>query len=146
MFKIANVPIVEYESFDQFVPDIGIRILDTIKNPPHPDFPNLEFGPPHPLIKKNREFRFRFDDTTDESNPNKLTDKDAAKLFAILRYAVIHNKNVLVHCVMGKCRSGAVTHAGMVIAQYFGKEILAYDNHAIPNSLVKSKIIRRMWG
>lgn len=146
MLRIANVPMVEYASFNKFNPDIGIRILDTIKNPPHPDFPNLEFGGSHPLIKKKREFCFRFDDTTDDRNPNKLTDKDAAKLFAILRYAVRNDKNVLVHCVMGKCRSGAVTHAGMVIAQYFGKEILAFDNHAIPNSLVKSKIIRRMWG
>lgn len=72
MFKIANVPMVEFPQFKMFVPDVTIRILDTIKVPENPAFPNLEFSPnPFPDAK---EYTFRFDDVSNEKDPNCITD------------------------------------------------------------------------
>lgn len=148
MFKIANVPMVEFPQFKMFVPDVTIRILDTIKTPENPEFPNLEFSPnPFPDAK---EYTFRFDDVPefDEQRnpyPGCITDEQALKLYDILQYAVEEELKVLVHCVMGKCRSGGVTHAGIIIAGSYGREFQYFDNHALPNATVKSKIMRNLY-
>lgn len=143
MFKIVNVSMVDFPNFKMFVPDVTIRILDTIKTPENPEFPNLEFSPnPFPDAE---EYTFRFDDVSDEKDPNCITDEQALKLFDILYIAVNAELKVLVHCVMGKCRSGGVTHAGIIIAGSYGKEFRYFDNHALPNSAVKSKIMRNQW-
>ena len=143
MFKIANVSMVEFPQFKMFVPDVTIRILDTIKNPENPAFPNLEFSTnPFPDAK---EYTFRFDDVSNEKDPNCITDEQALELYHILDIAVEEELQVLVHCVMGKCRSGGVTHAGIIIAGSYGKEYQYFDNHALPNSAVKSKIMRNLY-
>lgn len=148
MFKIANVSMVDFPKFTMFVPDVTIRILDTIKIPENPEFPNLEFSPnPFPDAK---EYTFRFDDVPefDEQRkpyPGCITDEQALELFHILDIAVEEQLKVLVHCVMGKCRSGGVTHAGIIIAGSYGQEFQYFDNHAIPNATVKSKIMRNMY-
>ena len=143
MFKIANVSMGDFPNFKMFVPDVTIRILDIIKIPENPAYPNLEFSAnPFPDAE---EYTFRFDDVSDEKDPNCITDEQALKLYDILDFAVDAELHVLVHCVMGKCRSGGVTHAGIIIAGSYGKEFQYFDNHALPNSAVKSKIMRNQW-
>lgn len=98
--KIANISLADFSAgFDDFVPDICIRILDTNKFPENPNFPNLEFGE----VNYNGAviYQFRFDDTCDETSSDSITDDDAAKLFDILEQGILNNKNILVHCVMG---------------------------------------------
>lgn len=48
--------------------------------------------------------------------------------------------NVLVHCVMGVCRSGGVCEA----AESMGFEYLRNDKMNMPNILVKSKIMQHL--
>lgn len=149
MFKIANVSMVDFPKFTMFVPDVTIRILDTIKVPENPNFPNLFFEDPNPFPNAE-DFQFRFDDVPefDEQRnpcPGCITDDQALELFDILQYAAEEELKVLVHCVMGKCRSGGVTHAGIQIAGTFGYQYQYFDNHAIPNAAVKTKITRNLY-
>ncbi len=143
MFKIANTSMAGFSAFNLFRPDITIRILDTIKEPPNPNFPNLEFSSnPFPNAT---EYCFRFDDVTNEKDPECITDEQAKMLYNILTHAAENRLSVLSHCVMGKCRSGAITDAGAIIAKSMDIPVLRHDNRAIPNSAVKSKILRHLY-
>lgn len=143
---IQNVSLAAFQTGAVRVqnPDIVIRILDTVKVPENPNFPNLEFGD-HPF--PNAEvYCFRFDDTTDDTNPNRISESQAHEIFDILEYAICNNKNVIVHCVMGSCRSGAVTHAAIALSQYLSIPIEFDDRSAKPNALVKTAILKDLWG
>lgn len=143
--KIANISLAAYSAgFDDFMPDICIRILDTNKCPENPNFPNLEFGEVN--YTGAVIYQFRFDDNCDETSPDSITDDDAAKLFDILEQGVLNNKNILVHYVMGKCRSGAIVRSAQMIAEYHDVTITLGKNNIMPNSLVVSKITRQLWG
>jgi predicted protein tyrosine phosphatase len=95
-----------------------------------------------PFIKPAAEFvrtyRFLFDDTEDEKDPNGITDHDAKLLGMILRSSYAEGLNVMVHCVAGLCRSAAVAVAGHQIG--FDLE----DKIRMPNTLVKKKIFQAL--
>jgi hypothetical protein len=95
-----------------------------------------------PFIKPAAEFvrtyRFLFDDTEDEKDPNAITDHAAKLLGMILRSAYAEGRNVMVHCVAGLCRSAAVAVAGHQIG--FDLE----DKIRMPNTLVKKKIFQAL--
>ena len=77
---------------------------------------------------------FRFDDSEDE---NGITPEIAKQIADILSYAVEHNENVVVHCVLGKQRSGAVAQAACAFwdtFEYKGKQ-------TTQNVEVKKKIL-----
>jgi predicted protein tyrosine phosphatase len=96
-------------------------------------------GTNHPAPKASFKVvkRFHFFDTEDVSK-GAITDQQANEIYSALKYALKNKMNVIVHCVMGVCRSGAVAEVGTILGfEDTGK-------WRQPNLLVKQKLIACM--
>jgi hypothetical protein len=97
----------------------------------------MEF--PEPKYKFNNVHQFEFLDI--EKNDEciepemKITDEQAKSLVIILKQALLNRSNVIVHCVAGVCRSGAVCEVGVMMG-FEDTEIFRS-----PNLLVKHKMM-----
>lgn len=91
--------------------------------------PQLEFG---------QVLQLRFDDTENESHPNAMNQHEAEMIAEFLKSALEQNQNVVVHCVAGICRSGAVVEVGIMLG-FMDRFV-----HRIPNQLVKQKLRREL--
>ena len=98
----------------------------------------MEF--PEPLYKFNHVAQFQFLDL--EKNDSciepemKITDDQAKSLVLLLKQALLNRSNVIVHCVAGVCRSGAVCEVGVM---------MGFDDTEVfrsPNLLVKHKMMK----
>jgi hypothetical protein len=99
--------------------------------------PDMEFPVPMHKFKETHQFKFldlEKDDDTDEAL--KITDAQAAQLVGHLQHALENRMNVVVHCVAGVCRSGAVCEVGTILG--------FNDTEAFrsPNLLVKHKMMK----
>ena len=98
----------------------------------------MEF--PEPKYKFNSVHQFEFLDIEKDDfclEPEmKITDHQAKSLVILLQQALLNRSNVIVHCVAGVCRSGAVCEVGVMM----GFE----DTEAFrsPNLLVKHKMMK----
>ncbi len=98
---------------------------------------------PFPVAKHNFHsiYQFKFLDLERDDvdlNNDKITQSQANQLSAILAYALRDNKNVLVHCHMGICRSGAVCEVGVM---------MGFDDTGVyrnPNLLVKNLMMKNL--
>ena len=105
--------------------------------------PCMEFPVPKHNFKEIHQFEFL--DLEEKDMPDadefKITDSQATEIARLLRHAQDTDMNVVVHCVAGVCRSGAVTEVGVMM----GFEDIG--SHRIPNLLVKHKIMQALgWG
>lgn len=93
------------------------------------DFPQ----PKHSFVAVHQ---FNFSDVDTEDHEDAPTDQHASSLVEILDNALAAGHNVVVHCVAGLCRSGAVAEVGVIL----GFE----DTGAVrcPNVLLKNKMMR----
>lgn len=66
----------------------------------------------------------------------RISDAQAAELVRLLKHAQDNNMNVIVHCHMGICRSGAVAEIGVMMGFEDTKR------YRQPNLLVKHKMMR----
>jgi predicted protein tyrosine phosphatase len=73
---------------------------------------------------------FNFQDI-DDPDYGAMQDEEAAQMASILKDAYEKNLNVVVHCVAGVCRSGAVTEVGVIMG------FQDCETHRIPNLRVK---------
>jgi predicted protein tyrosine phosphatase len=100
-------------------------------------------GPAEPFPVPKYQFRevhqFEFMDL-EQDDPGfgefKITDQQAADLVGLLQHALHTGQDVIVHCVAGVCRSGAVAEVGV---------IMGFDDAGefrIPNLLVKHKMMQ----
>lgn len=71
--------------------------------------PGVEFPVPKKTFKECHQFSFKDDETGDGI----MTDDQAEKMSNILKDAIQNHKNVIVHCMAGLCRSGAIAEAGV---------------------------------
>ena len=100
--------------------------------------PAMEF--PTPLYQFREVYQFEFldleetDDTIDEAW--KISDQQAAELVGLLKRAEDQHMNVVVHCVAGVCRSGAVCEVGVMMG-FCDTEVFRS-----PNLLVKHKMMK----
>lgn len=78
--------------------------------------------------------KFEFDDVEDPTDPNCITDHDAKLIAKILVDSLEQDRNVIVHCYAGLCRSSAVAVVGYQLG--FDLE----NKTRIPNTLVKKKL------
>lgn len=78
-------------------------------------------------------YQFKFLDI-EEDNELAISDFQAKEIAGILKYALQARRNVIVHCVAGVCRSGAVIQAGVDIG------FLDTETFRIPNLRVKQKL------
>ena len=106
---------------------ILIQIVDT----------DMDF--PKPLYNFAEVYQFKFLDVEDEEHYQcAITDQQASDLATILLEAYKSNKDVIVHCVAGICRSGAVVEVGTMLG-FQDPEI-----YRCPNLLVKSKLMKQL--
>jgi len=98
----------------------------------------MEF--PEPKYKFNSVHQFEFLDLEHDDyciEPEmKITDDQAKSLVILLQQALLNRSNVIVHCVAGVCRSGAVCEVGVMMG--------FDDTEAFrsPNLLVKSRMMK----
>lgn len=99
--------------------------------------PAMKFPVPVHRFKEIHRFEFldleKDDDAAEEL---KVTDAQAAELVRLLQHALEKRMNVVVHCVAGVCRSGAVCEVGVMMG--------FDDTEAFrsPNLLVKHKMMQ----
>jgi protein-tyrosine phosphatase len=91
---------------------------------------------PTPLYKFRESRKFKFLDIEEADHPLSISDTEAEQLVAALRHALANRMNVLVHCVAGICRSGAVVEVGVMMG--FNEP----EVYRMPNLLVKSKMMK----
>ena len=82
--------------FDPGPNSLLIRIID----------PDMEFGQVKYPFKETAKFKFL--DIEDDDVGDKITELDAQCIVRRLIHARNNHMNVIVHCVAGVCRSGAV--------------------------------------
>lgn len=106
---------------------ILIQIVDT----------DMDF--PKPLYNFAEVYQFKFLDIEDEDHyKDAITNQQASDIATILLEAYKSNKDVIVHCVAGICRSGAVVEVGTMLG-FQDPEI-----YRCPNLLVKSKLMKQL--
>lgn len=130
MPKIVNFPKFEAARFVPVGPWDLIRIGD-----PASWFTELD---PKIARRYNSITEFEFLDADEDGRfPDEclIQDDQASKIMDILVDALDNDRNVLVHCNMGLCRSGAVVEVGVIIG--------FDDPHRtrLPNVRVKRKLI-----
>ena len=98
----------------------------------------MEF--PEPKYKFNSVHQFEFMDLEENDKciepEMKITDHQATSLVILLKQALLNRSNVIIHCVAGVCRSGAVCEVGV---------IMGFDDtesFRSPNLLVKHKMMK----
>jgi hypothetical protein len=100
--------------------------------------PAMEF--PEPLYKFKHVAQFEFLDLEKDDMPSaeefKITDDQAKSLCLLLKQAYANQMNVIVHCVAGVCRSGAVCEIGVMMG-FNDTEVFRS-----PNLLVKHKMMK----
>lgn len=110
--------------------------------------PAMEF--PTPLKKFKEVHQFEFLDIEEDGLTNNgdgtwtdmsefaVTQEQADKLVKLLQHAMDNRMNVIVHCVAGVCRSGAVCEVGVMMG-FNDTEVFRS-----PNLLVKHKMMRAL--
>ena len=134
MPKIENCSWIDFQKGNHRVNPIGtvaIQITDPGDTPPEP----LEncFVSRHP-------FQFLDAEEPTQFFPEEklISDTQAEEIAAILQKALENDHNVLVHCVVGQCRSGAVVEVA---------EMIGFDEcfrYRLPNVRVKSKLMQAL--
>lgn len=98
--------------------------------------PCMEFPTPMHQFRETHQFEFldleRDDDFAEEF---KITDEQATELVRLLQHAMDNRMNVVVHCVAGVCRSGAVCEVGVMMG-FNDTEVFRS-----PNLLVKHRMM-----
>lgn len=67
-----------------------------------------------------------------------INDEQAEQLVKLLQHALDERMNVVVHCIAGMCRSGAVVEVGVMMG------FTDMDKLRIPNILVKHKMMQAL--
>lgn len=97
-----------------------------------------DLAPPVPVQDFGETYQFKFLDIDDATSPFAITTDIARDIAAILKSAYARQLNVVVHCTVGVCRSGAVVEAGVA---------LGFDDPGIfraPNVLVKKLVMKEL--
>ncbi len=100
--------------------------------------PAMEFPTPAQKFRETHQFEFldleKSDDTINDDW--KISDTQAAELVRLLQHALDNKMDVVVHCVAGVCRSGAVCEVGVMMG-FRDTEVFRS-----PNLLVKHKMMK----
>ena len=91
-------------------------------------------------FKEVHQFEFLDVEEKDEvlEEEMKCSQEQAGELVRLLQHALANRMNVIVHCVAGVCRSGAVCEVGVM---------LGFDDTEVfrsPNLLVKHRMMRAL--
>ena len=105
--------------------------------------PASGFPTPKHQFKEVHQFEFLDIETDDvEKNPDweeaAITDAQAVELARLLQHALEYRMNVVVHCHMGICRSGAVVEVGVILG------FTETERFRLPNLRVKQKMMKAL--
>jgi predicted protein tyrosine phosphatase len=127
---IQNVALIDIERGTHRDPGTNSVLIQIVD-------PCMEFPAPRHQFKNAYQFEF-LDLEGNEGYAEEfcITDEQAKSLVKILQQALTNNSNVIVHCVAGVCRSGAVCEIGVMLG-FSDTEV--YRN---PNLLVKHKMMK----
>ncbi len=84
-------------------------------------------------------YNFEFLDAEDEDgfpDEAKISDAQAEEIIRLLKYALENRMNVVVHCMAGICRSGAVVEVGVMMG------FIDTEKYRQPNLRVKHKLMK----
>jgi predicted protein tyrosine phosphatase len=99
--------------------------------------PAMEFPKPLHKFKEVHQFEFLDLEVDDKWGEEfKITDEQAKRLVLLLQHALDKRMDVIVHCVAGVCRSGAVCEVGVM---------MGFDDAEAfrsPNLMVKHKMMK----
>ncbi len=97
------------------------------------------FPSPAHAFKEIHQFEFLdAEDTDGFPEEAKISDRQAAEIVRLLKHALDNRMNVVVHCMAGICRSGAVAEVGTMLGfQDCGRT-------RIPNLRVKQKLMKQL--
>ncbi len=99
--------------------------------------PAMEFPTPKHQFKEVHQFEFLDLEQDDKWGEEfKVTDEQAEQLVQLLQHALNKRMDVIVHCVAGVCRSGAVCEVGVMMGF---DDTEAYRS---PNLMVKHKMMK----
>lgn len=130
MARIQHVSLENYRQGHFFPADVVIRIVDE----------SALFGSDRPAMETHH---FVFGDL-DENQPSAIQSSQADQIVTILKTAQEAQHNVLVHCVAGVSRSGAVAQFAV---DFLGFEDANHQrNWRIPNAAVLKALKRSLLG
>jgi hypothetical protein len=99
--------------------------------------PAMEFPTPRHQFRETHQFEFLDLEQDDKWGDDfKVTDEQAERLVRLLEHAMEQRMNVVVHCVAGVCRSGAVCEVGVMMG-FRDTEVFRS-----PNLMVKHKMMK----
>jgi hypothetical protein len=99
--------------------------------------PAMTFPAPMHKFKETHQFEFLDLEVGDAFGEEfKVTDEQAAELVRLLQHALEKRMNVVVHCVAGVCRSGAVCEVGVMMG------FNDCEGFRSPNLMVKHKMMK----
>ena len=102
--------------------------------------PAMEFPRPMHKFKEVHQFEFLDVEENDQvlEEEMRCSHKQAAELVQLLQHALEKRMNVVVHCVAGVCRSGAVCEVGVMMG------FSDCEGFRSPNLLVKHRMMKRL--
>jgi predicted protein tyrosine phosphatase len=95
----------------------------------------------HPIPKYSFKeiHRFKFLDLEDDVHyKDAPTQDDADKIVSLLQHAMENKMQVIVHCVAGICRSGAVVEVGVMMG------FSDTETYRCPNLLLKKQMLKSL--
>ena len=96
---------------------------------------------PTPAHEFREVHRFEFLDAEDKDGypeEAKISDAQAQEIVGLLKHAQDNRMNVVVHCMAGICRSGAVAEVGVMMG------FRDCERTRIPNLRVKQKLMKAL--
>lgn len=129
---IRNVSLADIKTGNHYRPQLDTVLIQIVDPAMVPPVPVAGFLGVHVFEFLDLEADDAFADEF------KVTQQQASQIVAILQDALDRNLNVLVHCVAGVCRSGAVCEVGVM---------MGFDDtnaHRQPNLMVKHHMMRSL--
>ena len=101
--------------------------------------PGMQFPTPLHQFREVHQFEFLDLERDDKfGEESKITDAQAKQLVDLLKHALDKRMGVIVHCVAGVCRSGAVCEVGVMMGFQDPGDFRS------PNLLVKHKMMKEL--
>ena len=127
---IQNVALSDIPKGFHFDPGINAMLIQIVD-------PCMEFPEPKYQFRERHQFEFLDLEEKDSWGEEfKITDEQAETIAKLLQHALDERMNVVVHCVAGVCRSGAVCEVGVMMG-FRDTEV-----YRSPNLMVKHKLMK----
>lgn len=132
---IENISLADVRSGYHYDPGPNCMLIQIVD-------PGVEF--PKPKYKQWRRIRQFFFLDVEDNEPDgclydaAITNADAKGIADALQEAWSEGMNVVVHCHMGVCRSGAVAEVGVMMG------FRDTEKFRVPNLMVKKKLMEQL--